>query len=43
MLIQKRWDLLKRLGYAALFSFLSVVIWVVGFVIGDFQLLCKLF
>ena len=43
MLIQKQWGLIKRLGYAVLFSFLFFVVWIAGFVAGDFSILCRLF
>ncbi|MBC7828509.1 MAG: hypothetical protein H7122_12235 [Chitinophagaceae bacterium] len=43
MLLQRNWDLIKRLGYAALFSFFSLLVWVTGFLLGDFSILCRLF
>ena len=43
MLLQRQWDVLKRLGYAVLFSFGSLVVWFLGLLLGDFQLLCRLF
>ncbi|HET9278182.1 MAG TPA: hypothetical protein VFN95_08335 [Flavitalea sp.] len=43
VLIQTKWDVVKRLAYTALFSFLSIVVWCLGFIIGDFTILCRLF
>ena len=43
MLMQKHWDVVRRLGFAALFSFLSLLVWVTGFMTGEFSILCKLF
>ena len=40
---QKEWPQSKRLLLAFLFLLGSVVIWCVGFMLADFQIMCRLF
>ena len=42
-LIEKEWPLKKRVGFGLLFPVLWAVIWVAGFMLGGFRIMCKLF
>src|ERR1043165_3642620 len=41
--LQKGWLFDKRLGYGFLFAIVSVIIWIGGFMVGGFRIMCKLF
>ena len=42
-LLQKQWPGSKRIGFALLFALITLVVWVLGFIAGDFRIMCRLF
>ena len=42
-LLQKNWRAGKRAGYASLFLIASLAVWVLGFALGNFTIMCRLF
>jgi len=41
--LQKTWSAQKRIGIAFLFVLGVVAVWVIGFLAGDFRIMCRLF
>ncbi|MFT3705684.1 MAG: hypothetical protein QM802_25165 [Agriterribacter sp.] len=42
-LLQKLWSIQKRIGIGLLFLVGSMLIWVVGFMLFNFRIMCRLF
>jgi len=42
-LFQKEWVVGKRVGLSLVFVFSTVFLWVIGFMVFDFRILCRLF
>lgn len=42
-LFQKRWTSPKRIGFAFLFLLTMLMVWVAGFVLFDFRIMCRMF
>ncbi len=40
---QREWAMNKRVGFAFLFLLISLIVWIAGFAMGGFRILCKLF
>jgi len=40
---QKSWSAGKRLGVACVFLFSGIMVWVIGFIAGNFRIMCRLF
>ncbi|HKO80808.1 MAG TPA: hypothetical protein VJU78_10445 [Chitinophagaceae bacterium] len=42
-LLQKQWPTGKRIGFAFLFAMATLIVWLLGFIAGDFRIMCRLF
>jgi hypothetical protein len=41
--LQKSWSLQKRIGIGLLFAAAIAMVWIIGFMIFDFRIMCRLF
>lgn len=41
--LQKPWSVQKRIGIGLLFALAIVIIWIIGFMLFDFRIMCRLF